>query len=217
MQNIVAQGGRLLLGKDLPTLAKKLKKTDAHVSWLLGLNIGRWYVITADGSRKKRNKTMPSSGEQGGDLPLIPRHSIMARFLMSNPEYAQPPSFHDLLEELSAIDPSIDHRKLAIILGLEPTAGDRMIQSSGKSLVGGTKLSPTAANMINLIYTNLKFAADLDQKKDLLRKLIDNVNQEAAARGIPFGKIWEKGGWTRLATRPELMSTVKSAKSEEIE
>lgn len=209
-KNVANTSAHLLVGKDLPRLVRILKSTDAHISAMLGLTIGRWYILSADGTRKKRNSASQDVTKQKGNEPLIPRHAIMTRFLLENPKYGNPPTFNDLLDELKELDPEMNHRKLAIILGLEPTAGDRIMQSTGRVMAASTKLSPTATNMIILIYNNLKYSKSREQKIELLQRLVDNVNNEAEARGIAFGRIWEKGGWNKYATNPALNGTDES-------
>lgn len=222
MPENVANAPKLLLGKDLPMLVRLLKSTDSNVSSMLGLSIHRWYVMSADGTRKTRNPkkkdTGAATGDENGDQadamhkgeePLIPRYAIMTRFLMSHPHYVAEPSFEDLLKALQELDPSMDHRKLAIILGLELSAGDRVRLNNELVVSLSNKLSPTANKMIALIYTNLQLAKSEEEKRLLLDRLIENVNQEAAARGIPYGLIWEKGGWTKNATHPSLKTQKK--------
>lgn len=220
----------ILLGKHLQLLAKKLSKTDTYVSFWVGLTINRWYQITDDGTRKKRNKRQKNTSkgvdpkELKGNQPLMPRHAILTRFLINNPEYfhAINVSFDDLFQEIDGfftanrafLEPmgefyeSFSYSKLAIILGLEPSAAVRVQE-------GANSISPTATNMINIIYINLKLAETVEQKFDLINRLKENVDEEAAARGIPYGKIWEKGGFSKLATRPEIAMQSETDKDED--
>lgn len=204
---------QLLEGRHLVELANTLAVTDREAAALTGYTINGYYKASADGTRRQRNKNLITAAkpkeEMKGFEPLIPRQAILVRLLLNHPDFFLKADFDVLHEFVMATDPSVTRSHMAIMLGLEPSAAIRVEN-------GNKKLSPSVSQLINIIYINMLIASNDKERQEIIDALRKNVNAEAAARGIPYGEIWLKGGFTKLATHPRLKglgSRVKAKKN----
>lgn len=141
-----------------------------------------------------------------GDNELTTRHCLLTRALMLRPEFDPtpvPPTGKELLDIIRDIDPAFSEARLPTLLGLEPSAKDRLLDP-------GFSNTPTVNHYMLLIRNALVSAPSVREKQERLQFFKDIVEMEAKARKLNLDKLWRRGGWREFGSAEE--ETVEARK-----
>ena len=175
----------LILGKQLIGLSDRLNTSKQHVMTMFGMGPARWYDITA---------------KKHADEPLISRYAVLTRLLANYPELypnTNLVNFSTVFSQCLEIDPEFKPEHLAIMLGLEPNSGNRLMLNSNRKTV-------TIDMMLYIMYQKLSEAKSREEKMHWFNIFKNNAEQEANARLIDLHVLWKKGGWNNSSKHPAI-------------
>lgn len=177
----------LILGKQLIGLSDRLNTSKQHVMVMYGMGPARWYDVTA---------------KKHADEPLISRYAILTRLLGNHPDLYPNTSlirFSTVYDLCKDIEPDFKPEHLAIILGLEPNSGQRLMQKSSRN-------TNTIDMMLFIMHSKLSSAVSKEDKKYWFNLFKGNAEEEAKARLIDLDVLWKKGGWSNSSKHPSINS-----------
>jgi hypothetical protein len=154
-------------GRDLNLLRTRLGGlTVTDACWLFGMQRNRWYKVV-------------KSAEPLDDISLV----LVARTLDAFPELCpiKPAARPDwMFQWLKQVNPNLDQRTFALLLGREKSAGHRWLKL-------GSSVSPKIARLFSLMQTMLMTGMNPTQIMEPL------VMAESSARGLDVAR---DGMWT---------------------
>lgn len=125
---------------------------------------------------------------------LIPRISLLVRFLTDNPDFnLSAPSFAKTFERLNEIDPTLSPTAFAIMLGLDASSANRLMIDN--------KMRPVTSNFLKVIDQQLDRCKTKAEREAFYALFHHNFDQEMEAREMTIDryKFLETGGWFRLS------------------
>lgn len=187
----------LLFGKDMGDLQVVLNTTVGKVASLFGVGSNRWYNVTSENA----DEVLPS------------RYALLCRLLLTHPELYKSPvvSPAEVYEICSELSPGLTPRQFALLVGLEPTSGLRLVEVGNEGSAPGKKGITEPIRMMLIIMKEAFDAAKThDEKKAVFEIFRKNAELEATARMIDLEEFWNHGGWNARAKHPAIKQTKRS-------
>ncbi len=168
---------RPVIGEDLDALREQLGLSTMDGCWLYGMSMNKWTKAVKKEAR-----------DPVENISL----ALLARELCANPELCPVPKMPDAAEIhqiITALQPRMDKKRLAIMFGCEASSGYRWITI-------GSKISPVLSRLF-LIFKTIHLAAAKRSDSQAMSMLADwdrMVENEANQRGVI--NVFSTGRWT---------------------
>ncbi|XAI97056.1 hypothetical protein [Dolichospermum phage Dfl-JY45] len=163
---------RPVRGSDFQVMERAFGLRAPDMMYLLGLMPQAYYAL-------KKNNALPSAGSLDKQRPSITQ-AVMLRVLSEDRDVLpipRAPTAKELFDLCKDIDETFTARHLAVLLGRDGTAGYKWI---GRSEGSSMRLE---VERLMLLYWLKLNSTPVSQRKRVLQMFMDNVVQEAIARG----------------------------------